>query len=298
MSVPVLLVTGFLGAGKTSFINRLLHEDHGLRIAAIVNDFGAINIDAALLDGAADGVIGLRNGCICCSLQGDLLRTLKIVLGQTPVPELIVIEASGVADPAGIAQSLADPVLWSQVRLETIACVIDAPDVPVRAKDPLWKAQVAGSDILCLAKTAGMRDADLSAVRDSLSALGKRHLFDLAEAFPLAAVVHPEPRKRAQLGTPLQDDRFVHLEWQHRERIDLLRFQRTMSALAPSVMRAKGFVCVDEGQLLFQMAGTRATLSRVPNGLGAAEQGCQLVLIGERGRFQPDVAKRQLDGLR
>ena len=101
MSVPVLLVTGFLGAGKTSFINQLLQADHGLRIAAIVNDFGSINIDAALLEGAADGVIGLKNGCICCSLQGDLLRTLKIVLNQNPGPDHIVIEASGVADPAG-----------------------------------------------------------------------------------------------------------------------------------------------------------------------------------------------------
>lgn len=86
MSVPVLVITGFLGAGKTSLINALLQSDHGLRIAAIVNDFGAINIDAALIGPSVDGVVGLRNGCICCSLQGDLLRTLRIVLRQSPRP--------------------------------------------------------------------------------------------------------------------------------------------------------------------------------------------------------------------
>lgn len=80
MSVPVLLVTGFLGAGKTTFINSLLNSGHGMRIAAIVNDFGAINIDEQVLSGSADGVIGLKNGCICCSLQGDLLRTLRRLL--------------------------------------------------------------------------------------------------------------------------------------------------------------------------------------------------------------------------
>src|SRR5690606_37910380 len=105
-SVPILLVTGFLGAGKTTFINDVLKADHGLRIAAIVNDFGSINIDAELLATATDAVIGLKNGCICCSLQGDLLRTLKRVMAEADRPELIVIEASGVADPRGVIDAL------------------------------------------------------------------------------------------------------------------------------------------------------------------------------------------------
>ena len=104
MSVPILLVTGFLGSGKTTLINDLLQDEHGMRIAAIVNDFGSINIDAALLESASDEVIGLKNGCICCSLQGDLLRTLKQGLTNN-APDLIVIEASGVADPEGIIQA-------------------------------------------------------------------------------------------------------------------------------------------------------------------------------------------------
>ena len=80
MSVPVLLVTGFLGSGKTTVVNHLLAHAEGRRIAAVVNDFGAINIDAELITGAADGVVSLSNGCICCSLESDLLRTLAVLL--------------------------------------------------------------------------------------------------------------------------------------------------------------------------------------------------------------------------
>ena len=128
MSVPILLVTGFLGSGKTTFINDLLHREHGKRIAAIVNDFGAINIDEALLESATDEVIGLKNGCICCTLQGDLLRTLKQVLVGA-APDLIVIEASGVSDPQGIIDAVMDPVLWPAVLLDSVICVVDVPDM-------------------------------------------------------------------------------------------------------------------------------------------------------------------------
>src|SRR6266702_8958528 len=102
--VPILLVAGFLGAGKTTVVNHLLAHAEGRRIAAVVNDFGAINIDAELITGASDGVVSLSNGCICCSLEGDLLRTLALLLRRDPQPEVIVIETSGVADPTDVVR--------------------------------------------------------------------------------------------------------------------------------------------------------------------------------------------------
>ncbi|MTD52372.1 GTP-binding protein, partial [Escherichia coli] len=111
MPVPILLVTGFLGAGKTTVVNHLLAHAAGRRIAAVVNDFVAINIDAELIAGASDGVVRLANGCICCSLEGDLLRTLSTLLRRDPRPDHIVIETSGVADPADIVRNLMDPVI-------------------------------------------------------------------------------------------------------------------------------------------------------------------------------------------
>ncbi|APE45973.1 cobalamin biosynthesis protein CobW (plasmid) [Sulfitobacter alexandrii] len=297
MSVPVLLVTGFLGAGKTTLINALLQADHGLRIAAIVNDFGAINIDAALVGPSADGVIGLRNGCICCSLQGDLLRTLKIVLGQSPSPELIVIEASGVADPAGITRSLTDPVIWNAARLQTVACVIDATDAARRRDDPLWQAQARGSDMLLLAKSGLVDMAARDRLSLSLAAAFRQRLLDLESGLPLPALLDPDgPTLRASSPTPLRDDRFVHLDWTCDGPVPLDAFQRVMGRLAPDLLRAKGFLRLKgrETRVLFQLSGQRATLSAAEED-GA--EGCQLVLIGQKDSFDPDAARIELDAL-
>src|SRR5580765_869102 len=102
---PVTVLTGFLGAGKTTLLNRILTGDHGVRIAVLVNDFGAINIDAELVIGVSDeqGVINLANGCVCCSIREDLLAAVLQVLTRPERPEYIVLEASGVAEPSGIA---------------------------------------------------------------------------------------------------------------------------------------------------------------------------------------------------
>ncbi|WP_323776541.1 CobW family GTP-binding protein [Leisingera sp.] len=297
-SVPVLLVTGFLGAGKTTFINSLLLGDHGLRITAIVNDFGSINIDAALLDEAAEGVIGLKNGCICCSLQGDLIRVLKLVLSRTPRPELIVIEASGVSDPAGIVQSLMDPVIWAQARLETVIGVVDTPDMPDRKDDPLWRAQLRGSDVMILSKTAECAPQEVSAARHALAVQGKKHVFSADEPLPLAALFIEDDRRRGRVGPHAQDDgRFVHLEWTHEGVLDLSAFQVTMSRLAGDLLRCKGFLDFGDGKgrMLFQLAGNRAALSPATSD---QDTGCALVLIGERGKFDPQAASRDLDRLR
>lgn len=298
MSVPVLLVTGFLGAGKTTFINSLLVGDHGLRIAAIVNDFGSINVDTVLLDDAAEGVIGLKNGCICCSLQGDLMRTLKMVLSRTPGPELIVIEASGVADPAGIIQALMDPVIWSEARLETVVGIVDTPDMPLRKDDALWQAQLRGSDIVVLSKTADCAPQEVSAARHALAVQGKTHIFSTEDALPLGAMfIEDNHRGIKVVPFALHDDRFIHLEWTHESELSLPAFQKTMSRLAGNLLRCKGFLEFGDGKgrMLFQLVGNRAALSPAASDQGV---GCALVLIGERGTFDPAAARRDLDRLR
>ena len=299
MSVPVLLITGFLGAGKTTLINRALWENHGLRIAAIVNDFGTINIDAELLSESADGVIGLKNGCICCSLQGDLLRTIKLLLNQSPVPDLIVIEASGVSDPAGIVQSLMDPVIWMQASLGNIVCVVDAPDAAARESDPLWQAQLKAADIVCLAKTDGMDPGRLADMKSRLAAQGKRQFFHMDDPLPLGALLDVGPQGfqyRDAGGVALRDDRFVTLEWGYDGAVNLKDFQVKIGQIAASLLRAKGILTFEgrAGPTLFQIAGQRATLAPAPN---ADRTGCALILIGERGIFDPDAAKASLDEL-
>lgn len=287
MTLPVLVVTGFLGAGKTTFINRLLAGAEGLRIAAVVNDFGAINIDAALIADRSDTVIGLSNGCICCSLQGDLLRTLKILTGRPDPIDHVVIEASGVADPQGIVQALSDPVLWPAVRLNAVLTVVDAADCladPARMADPVWQAQVAGADLIHLSRTAGLDPAPLV---PRLVAGGAR-LLPPGDPAP-ALVLDPLPDRLRPGRAVVTDDRFVAVEIEDARPLRMADFRAAIESLAPVLSRAKGFVTLTgrPGAMLFQMVGRRATLEP---GEGAAE-GCRLVLIGERGAFDPEAAR-------
>src|SRR6516225_1331696 len=170
MPVPILLVTGFLGAGKTTVVNHILAHADGRRIAAVVNDFGAINIDAELIAGASDGVVSLANGCICCTLEGDLLRTLATLLRRAPRPEVIVIETSGIADPADIVRNLMDPIIFREAPLETVLCVVDATLPVGKLDDALLKSQLRAADVVALSKVDLVDEVARATLRDAVRA--------------------------------------------------------------------------------------------------------------------------------
>ncbi|MBK8023901.1 MAG: GTP-binding protein [Chloroflexi bacterium] len=127
--IPITILAGFLGSGKTTLMNTLLHSEHGLRVAVMVNDFGAVNIDSQLVvnvDGDEADMVSLSNGCICCTIRGDLLRAMVELLRRQEKPEYIIIETSGVSDPVGVASTFLMPDLRPYVRLDNILTVIDA----------------------------------------------------------------------------------------------------------------------------------------------------------------------------
>ena len=291
VSVPILLVTGFLGAGKTTVVNHLLAQAEGRRIAAVVNDFGAINIDAELITGASDGVVSLSNGCICCSLEGDLLRTLAALLRRDPRPEFIVIETSGVADPADIVRNLMDPMIWREAPLETVLCVVDATMPVASLNDALLRSQLRSADVVALSKVdlldatgrAKVRDAVL-AVRPAVVLVDAPHgevpaaLLFPADLERLPAPREPGPRRPVA-------DRFETLSWTSQSPVSLPRLQAAIGRLAPKLARAKGlFQTVEQpGRLMvFQFAAGRATLA--PGGKPAAElPRARFVFIAEMG---------------
>ena len=299
VGVPVVLVTGFLGAGKTSFINRLL-ADGDRRIAAVVNDFGAVNIDAGLVAGAAAGIVGLANGCICCALQGDLLRTLALLLRRDPGPEAIVIETSGVAEPGPILASLLDPVVWRETPLESVVGVADAVALAAgeRAADPLLRAQLQAADFVWLAKRDLLAAGQAPAAEAALRALGARGrvLGEDALGLLFGAALHAAgtaPRRAGPVAA-----RFESLSWSGGA-LSLARFQAAMQALAPRLVRAKGVLALDDRdqKLLFQMVGRRATLA--PMARDGAEEDCEtgsrLVLIWEIGALERVAVQQTLE---
>jgi G3E family GTPase len=290
MSVPVVLVAGFLGAGKTTVVNHLLAQAGGRRIAAVVNDFGAINIDAELITGASDGVVSLSNGCICCSLEGDLLRTLALLLRRDPRPEVIVIETSGVADPTDIVRNLMDPMIWREAPLETVLCVVDATAPVAKLDDALLRAQVRAADIVALSKVDLADAADHTRVRDTIRAIHPAAvLVDAPHGEVPAALLFPDVDRVPVLREPGRRrpaaDRFETLSWTSEQPVLLSRLQEAIGRLAPKLARAKGlFDTVEQpGRLMvFQFAGGRATLA--PGGTPAAGMPrTRIVFVAEIG---------------
>jgi len=124
--VPVTLLTGFLGAGKTTLLNRILNGQHGLRVGVLVNDFGAINIDAELIAGVEENTINLTNGCVCCEIRDDLVNSLEQLLTREDAIDYVLLEASGVSDPGSIVMTFLDQKYEGLLRLDSITCIVDA----------------------------------------------------------------------------------------------------------------------------------------------------------------------------
>ena len=305
MAAPVVVVAGFLGAGKTTLINHIFANAGGRRIAAIVNDFGAINIDADLLEATTDSVIGLRNGCICCSLQGDLLRTIGMLLRRTPPPDGIVIETSGIADPAPIVENLLDPVIWREAPLDSVIGLVDADDAlanPDRLQDSLYRSQLAAADFVLLNKLDLVPPGNVPQLMADLRAAGARgHVLEASWGqFPMellfSAGLHEAASAPAAARRPAAE-RYESLSWTSEHPILLPAFQAAIERLAPALIRAKGVLAVADQpgrSVLFQLAGQRATLAAGP-APAPGQKPVRLVLIFEVGRLDRATVARALD---
>jgi G3E family GTPase len=164
--IPVTVLTGYLGAGKTTLLNRILSEEHGKKYAVIVNEFGEIGIDNDLVVGADEEVFEMNNGCICCTVRGDLMRILSDLMKKNGKFDAIIVETTGLADPAPVAQTFfVDENVGKKTKLDAVVTVTDAKWLNDRLKDaPEAKNQIAFADVILINKTDLVSADELSEV--------------------------------------------------------------------------------------------------------------------------------------
>jgi G3E family GTPase len=153
--IPVTVLTGYLGAGKTTLLNRILSEPHGKKFAVIVNEFGEIGIDNELIVNADEEVFEMNNGCICCTVRGDLVRIIDGLMRRKGKFDAIIVETTGLADPAPVAQTFfMDEAVGAKTKLDAVVTVADAKWLKDRLKDaPEAKNQIAFADVILINKT-------------------------------------------------------------------------------------------------------------------------------------------------
>src|SRR3974390_1702564 len=207
--IPVTVLTGYLGAGKTTLLNRILSEPHGKKFAVIVNEFGEIGIDNELVVNADEEVFEMNNGCICCTVRGDLVRILDGLMRRKGKFDAIIVETTGLADPAPVAQTFfMDENVGKKTKLDAVVTVADAKWLKDRLKDaPEAKNQIAFADVIVVNKTDLFSGDELRDVEGHIRAINPYATLHRAQranvligeglgrnAFDLNPILNSEPK--------------------------------------------------------------------------------------------------------
>ena len=312
-AIPVTILTGFLGAGKTTLLNRMLNGSHGLRVAVLVNDFGAINIDTELIVGVEDNAISLANGCVCCQIRDDLVKTIEEVINRPENPEYILLEASGVADPSGIAMTFAIPNFRDRIRLDSIISIVDTEQVFMDAGNPyltmLKLQQIGFSDMVILNKVDLVDDEQLQRVKDWINSKMRR--VRMVEAVQcdvpleiLLAVGRFDPQKLVAADNGHHHEptdhghEFSTWSFETDQTISLDELNEMVKKRLPgNIYRCKGVVYTAEQpdrRAILQVVGRRSDVS-LDEEWGDTQPHTKIVAIGAHGSLDPEILKAEFE---
>ena len=307
--IPVYIITGFLGSGKTTCINKILSSTAGLRFGVIVNDFGSICIDNNLIEGAEDQVIALENGCICCSLRNSLSETVKTLTDSDFGPDILVIEASGVADPAGIISLLESEELKKKVKIAGVICLVDSEGISSVSwiMSHLVKKQIRSADLLLLNKVDRVSKSKLAAARKDWIPPDIPSLETAYAAIPVSLILgiaHTGSSERLSAGEHAghhhhegSEHGFSTISWTNTSPIRLSCLGAVMKNLPPTVIRAKGLAYSSEfplQQVIVQVVGKRVSITK-GRPWARGHPSTQLTFIGIGDEIQKSEICTRLD---
>ena len=304
--VPVTLLTGFLGAGKTTLLNRILNGEHGLRVGVLVNDFGAINIDAELISGVEQNTISLTNGCVCCEIRDDLVNSLEQLLTREETVDYVILEASGIADSEGIVMTFLNPRYEGLLRLDSITCIIDAVGIFADGDNErlnlLKLRQIGFADMVVLNKTDLVGPEHIEVIREWIGHhMNRIRIVEATQCdvpleillsvgrFQVANVDAQRERANGAAGGTRHghdgDDRLFETWSYESDRPVLLESLREMvrKELPASIYRCKGIVFaadLPDKRIALQIVGRRTEISELDD-WGERTPRTQIVAIGD-----------------
>lgn len=291
MKRPVTVLSGFLGSGKTTLLNHMLKADHGLRIAVMINDFGEVNIDKDLVVGQTGDVVELSGGCLCCTIRGDLLESARALLSSGREFDCLIVETSGLAEPAAVAQTFLVPELEESFRLDAVVTVVDSANIETWLEHNETAAeQIRCADLLVVNKLDLVTPEDVDRIKIRLTGINvdARVLPSINGNVPVGLLLDVDAHKPIATAEHRHHDQHVDhgamrsVSFAADIELDYDSFDQFLQGLPDGVFRAKGTVAVHglNRRVIFHRVGSRNVLDQGAP-WGNQSRFCRAVFLGQ-----------------